>query len=382
LLRTDVSTDVIFSAGEPHSAFVVVRSVLQVAKERVWINDAYVNSSLFALLSNVAKGVDIRVITGGKQLKPDFAREAKLFVDQHGASLGVCDGLADGHDRYLVVDERAFHSGASLVEVGRLESAFTEPLALRETIVGLLEYLDRAARAKGLPLRVVVEVNVGMNRAGVEPGDALDLARMVNASPGLRFVGLMGWEGHATSIADQQQKRQAIEHSLQLLTSTADSCRAAGLPVEIISCGGTGTYQFSSAYPGVTEIQAGGGIFGDVRYHEAMQVGHECAMTVLATVTSRPTPTRVITDSGKKTMSSDGAIPRPLLETPVASVSLSAEHAQIQLGTPTASPHIGDKIEFIVGYTDTTTMLHDELYGTRDGKVEVIWPILGRGKLQ
>jgi D-serine deaminase-like pyridoxal phosphate-dependent protein len=103
---------------------------------------------------------------------------------------------------------------------------------------------------------------------------------------------------------------------------------------------------------------------------------------VLATVTSRPTPTRVIADSGKKTMSSDGAVPRPLLETPVASVGLSADHAQIQRGAPTASPHVGDKIEFIVGYTDTTTMLHDELYGTRDGKVEVIWPILGRGKLQ
>lgn len=245
-----------------------------------------------------------------------------------------------------------------------------------------VEQLDRAARAKGLPLRVVVEVNVGMNRAGVEPADVLDLARMVHESAGLHFAGLMGWEGHATSISDQDTKRQAIEHSLQLLTSTADSCRAAGLPVEIISCGGTGTYKFSSLYPGVTEIQAGGGIFGDVRYLDSMQVGHECAMTVLATVTSRPTPTRVITDSGKKTMSSDGAIPRPLLETPVASVGLSAEHAQIQLGAPTASPRVGDKIEFIVGYTDTTTMLHDELYGTRDGKVEVIWPILGRGKLQ
>jgi D-serine deaminase-like pyridoxal phosphate-dependent protein len=245
-----------------------------------------------------------------------------------------------------------------------------------------VEQLAAAARAKGLPLRVVVEVNVGMNRAGVEPGDVLDLARMVHESAGLHFAGLMGWEGHATSIADQEQKRQAIEHSLGLLTSSAESCRAAGLPVEIISCGGTGTYQFSSLYPGVTEIEAGGGIFGDVRYHDAMQVGHECAMTVLATVSSRPTPTRIITDSGKKTMSSDGAVPRPLIEAPVTSVSLSAEHAQIQLGAPTASPHVGDKIEFIVGYTDTTTMLHDELYGTRDGKVEVIWPILGRGKLQ
>ena len=67
----------------------------------------------------------------------------------------------------------------------------------------------------------------------------------------------------------------------------------------------------------------------------------------------------------------------PLIEAPVTSVSLSAEHATIELGAPTMSINVGDKIEFIVGYTDTTTMLHDEVYGTRDGKVEVMWPILG-----
>jgi D-serine deaminase-like pyridoxal phosphate-dependent protein len=248
-----------------------------------------------------------------------------------------------------------------------------------------VEQLNLAACAKGSgygPLRVVVEVNVGMDRAGVEPEDVVDLAKLVHESAGLRFAGLMGWEGHTTSISDQQEKRAAVEHSLRLLTETANRCRAAGLPVEIVSCGGTGTYQFSAWYPGVTEIQAGGGIFGDVRYHDAMQVGHECAMTVLATVSSRPNPTRVITDTGKKTMSSDGGVPRPLIEAPVTSVSLSAEHARIELGAPTAAPRVGDKIEFIVGYTDTTTMLHDNLYGTRDGKVEVIWPILGRGKLQ
>ncbi|MGI9147602.1 MAG: DSD1 family PLP-dependent enzyme [Chloroflexota bacterium] len=241
--------------------------------------------------------------------------------------------------------------------------------------------LDRAARAKGCPLRIVVEVNIGMDRAGVEPDAALGLSKLVNECEGLRYAGLMGWEGHTTSISDQQQKREAVEHSLRLLTQVADRCREV-LPVEIVSCGGTGTYQFSAWQVGVTEIQAGGGIFGDVRYHDAMQVGHECAMTVLATVSSRPTPTRIITDTGKKTMSSDGGVPSPLVDAPVTSVSLSAEHARIELGAPTSSPRVGDKIEFIVGYTDTTTMLHDQLYGTRDGNVEVVWPILGRGKLQ
>jgi D-serine deaminase-like pyridoxal phosphate-dependent protein len=96
-------------------------------------------------------------------------------------------------------------------------------------------------------------------------------------------------------------------------------------------------------------------------------------------------PDRIICDAGKKTMSSDAAVPRPLLDAldvEVKSVGLSAEHARISLGGPSETPRVGDKVEFVVGYSDTTTMLHDEIYGVRDGRLEVIWPILGRGKLR
>jgi len=66
----------------------------------------------------------------------------------------------------------------------------------------------------------------------------------------------------------------------------------------------------------------------------------------------------------------------------VKSVGLSAEHASIELDAPSFSPEVGDKIEFVVGYTDTTVHLHDELYAVRDGRVEAVWPVLGRGKLR
>jgi len=132
----------------------------------------------------------------------------------------------------------------------------------------------------------------------------------------------------------------------------------------------------------VTEVQAGGGILSDVVYREVMGVDHEPAATILATVTSRPTPTRIICDAGKKTMSSDGAVPQPLLDAPVRRVGLSAEHATIEMESATTSPQVGDKIEFVVGYTDTTVHLHDELYAVRDGLDEAVWPVLGRGKLR
>jgi D-serine deaminase-like pyridoxal phosphate-dependent protein len=246
-----------------------------------------------------------------------------------------------------------------------------------------VDQLDRAARQRGVRLRVVVEVNTGMDRAGVGPGEpAVKLSTYVASRAGLRYAGLMGWEGHAVRIASPAEKRTTVESAVGSLTETAAQCRAAGLAVDIVSCGGTGTYTITSGLAGVTEVQAGGGILCDVMYSEFMGVDHEFASTILATVTSRPTPTRIICDAGKKAMSSDAATPRPRLPDPIKSVGLSAEHATIKLVDPNTSVKVGDKLEFVVGYTDTTTMLHDELYGIRDGKVEVVWPILGRGKFR
>jgi len=257
-----------------------------------------------------------------------------------------------------------------------------DPIVAVDSVANVAE-LDAAAQAAGTTLRVVVEVDTGMHRAGTAPGQpAVELAKRAAQSPSLRFVGVMGWEGHATPIAEAGEKERRVAQAVGLLTSTADACRAAGLPVDIVSCGGTGTYWVTAYLPGVTEVQAGGGILSDVVYREKMGVDHEPAATILATVTSRPTPTRIICDAGKKTMSSDGALPQPVLNTPVRKVGLSAEHATIELEEPSTNPQVGDKIEFIVGYTDTTVHLHEDLYAVRDGRVEAVWPVVGRGKLR
>ncbi|MCL4534189.1 MAG: DSD1 family PLP-dependent enzyme [Bacteroidetes bacterium] len=244
-----------------------------------------------------------------------------------------------------------------------------------------LRALDRAARERGLRPRVVVEVNVGANRAGVQPGQAaLALSRQANDCKGLRYVGLMGWEGHTVTIRDPEAKRDAIEHAVGLLTDSARLCREAGLPVAIVSCGGTGTYRTTAFLPGVTEIQAGGGIFCDVYYRHAMGVDHEYALTVLTTVSSRPSLTRITCDAGKKAMSSDAGVPEPLGLSGVAQVRLVAEHALIDLQKPNVEIRVGDKVEFVIGYSDTTVCLHDEMYGIRNGRVEAVWPILARSK--
>ena len=242
--------------------------------------------------------------------------------------------------------------------------------------------LDVAAADIGVQPRVLVEVNVGINRCGVEPGEpAVALSQEVDRSENLRYAGLMGWEGHTAGMPDGQEKRAAVEEAVGLLTMSARMCGEAGLSVEIVSCGGSATYWITSFIPGITEIQAGGGVFSDMFYADA-GLKHEFAMTVLTTVVSRPTPNRIVVDGGRKTMMIDVAKPKPMGILGVDSLEFSAEHTAITLEEPAESPRIGGKIEFIIGYGDTTVCLHDEMYGIRNGRVEAVWPILGRGMLR
>jgi D-serine deaminase-like pyridoxal phosphate-dependent protein len=298
------------------------------------------------------------------------------------AKLGEAEVMAAAGIRDILIANQVV--GATKVRRLAELRAQADVVVAVDSLVNVAE-LDAAARAAGVRVRVVVEVDTGMQRAGTAPGQpTLELARAVDACEGLQFAGVMGWEGHTVGIADRAEKRRAIETAVGLLVDSAELCRQAGLDVSIVSCGGTGSYSVSAHVPGVTEVQAGGGIFGDIYYRERMGVDHPFALTVLATVTSRPTRERIICDAGRKTMSRDSATPRPILpgDTAVKSVGLSAEHAEIELADPIDIPRIGDKFEFIVGYSDTTVFLHDELYATRDGRVEAVWPILGRGKLR
>lgn len=244
-----------------------------------------------------------------------------------------------------------------------------------------VQQIGEAATAAGTEVRVVVEINIGMDRAGVAPGDeTVRLARIAADTPGVRLAGLMGWEGHTLSVEPIDVKRQAIETAVGLLTDSAERCRAAGLPIDIVSCGGTGSYWITACQPGVTEIQAGGGVLGDAMYRQRMGVDHDCSLRITSTVTSRPTPERVICDAGRKTMSPDPTVPE-VQGLKVTDLSLSAEHGSLTLAEPSASPGVGDRLEFIAGYSDNTVFLHDTIYATRNGVVEAVWPLLGRGKL-
>jgi D-serine deaminase-like pyridoxal phosphate-dependent protein len=241
--------------------------------------------------------------------------------------------------------------------------------------------LGAAARARGAEIGVVVEVDTGMNRCGVAPGEpAVTLSRRIHETPGLRYEGLMGWEGHASVVPDPDQKKQGIERAVALLTESAQFCRDAGLPVRIVSAGGSRTYWITSGLPGVTEIQAGGAIFCDAAYRAA-GVETKPSLFVRSMVVSRPAPDRVVFDAGFKALPTTPVLPVPVGLEGVRSMRMAAEHGNVTLEAPNSAIRVGDVCDFIVGYGDATVFLHDRLYGIRDGVVEAVWEIAGRGKL-
>ncbi len=237
-----------------------------------------------------------------------------------------------------------------------------------------------AGREAGVNVRVLIEINSGMERAGVLPKDALALAKEIDALDGIEFAGLMTWEGHAMSYIDFEERTKVVTDSINLVLDAAEEIEGAGMTVEIVSVGGTGTYLISAGIEGVTEVQAGGGIWGDAMYIE-LGAHVQPALELIGTVTSRPNPTRVIMDFGRKTCDPSSRPPMPI-GLDIEKIVLSAEHGNITLKEGSDTPAVGDRIHFRIGYSDQIMHLHEALYGVRNGIVEQVIPIAGRGRLQ
>ena len=244
--------------------------------------------------------------------------------------------------------------------------------------------LSAAAEAKGVTLRVLIEVNTGMNRCGTEPGQpTLDLARHILQSKGLQFEGVMGYEGHTVITQDLKEREMTTKASVDLLIDSKHFLEENGVPVKIVSGGGTGTYAITGAYPDMTEIQAGSYVFLDSCYRDVEGIGDQfdCALSLLTTVVSRPNPTRVIVDAGLKVLAQEFGAPQPLGIGGLEMRGLSEEHGNM---TADASVDVkpGDKISLLPTHCCTTVNLHDHYYAVRKGIVEDVWEIAARGKSQ
>ena len=292
------------------------------------------------------------------------------------AEVMAAGGIRDILVANMVVGERKWERVAALTR-------WADPIIACDHFAQV-EPLAAICQQRGVAPRVIIEVDIGLHRVGAQPGrDTLELAQAISKLKGVKFAGIMGYEGHLLRVEDPAEKKKQIGESIGTLVSCRDQVLKAGLCCDLVSCGGTGSYLVTLDCPGITEIQAGGGIFMDPMYREVCHVDAlEYALTVLATVVSRPMKDRAVLDAGRKTFNGDFGAPK-LVGSPDAVVTrMSAEHCELQLGPQSQDLKIGDKVEIVVGYGDFTTVLHDEFYGFRKDRLEVIWPILGRGMIQ
>jgi len=227
------------------------------------------------------------------------------------------------------------------------------------------------SRAQGIPLSVVVDLNVGLNRCGIQPGEpALNLAKKA-VQLGLKFRGVMGYEGHLQAFPQSEERDKVVRQVCQSLTDSRRLIENAGIPVEIVSTGGTGTYMIGGQYPGITDIQAGSYLLMDTIYTNRGSTFSR-SLTILATVISRPDQNRAVVDCGLKVLSGERGLSTVKDMEGVQLKALHAVHGLLETQNPDERLQPGRKIELWVHYSDATVNLHDRMYGVRNGDVEEI----------
>lgn len=242
-----------------------------------------------------------------------------------------------------------------------------------EVVLGL----SAAMSAAGLTLPVMVECDTGAHRCGVvEPEAAARLGGLIAKSPGLHFLGLMTYPPHGGIAAASTWVGRALE-----------DCRREGLAVEVVSSGGTPDLAHAHELHGVTEHRPGTYIYNDRSLVERGACGWEdCALTVQATVVSRPSADRCIIDAGSKSLSSDTLGLKGyghVAEYPaVAIAGLSEEHGHVIVPAGAKAPAIGERVSVIPDHACVVTNLHDRVYGARGGRIERVFEISARGRTQ
>jgi D-serine deaminase-like pyridoxal phosphate-dependent protein len=248
-----------------------------------------------------------------------------------------------------------------------------------------IEALSQVAQAHQVTLGVLVEVNIGHNRCGVAPFEAtLELVKFLLEKPGLKFRGLMGYDGHCTLKVTEAERKALSLKANSLLANTRKYVEDAGIEVEIVSGSGTFTYRFASEIEGITEIQAGTYLLMDTAFRDHGVREFDCALSVLTTVISRPSYPGAnglaIVDAGRKSVSSMLGVPEVKKPSGARVISLSDEHGRVIFEDRTEALQVGDKIELWVRDANGTINQFDRFYVIRGERVEAIWqiPLCGR----
>ena len=289
--------------------------------------------------------------------------------------------LAAGFDSDLLITCEV----VGAVKAARLAELHARyPSSLRivvDSAVGA-EAVDAALAADGPPLPTLIDVDVGLGRTGVAPGDALALARFVQQRlRGLRIIGVQGYEGHLQHVLSRDERERACRAAMDVLVSTASVLRDEGFDMSVVTTGGTGTAEFCATVEGVTEVQPGSFIFMDTDYRDAVGTFFSNSLTVLSTVLSKQGPRKVTIDAGLKSLTTDSGLAE-CKDARYKYAVMGDEHGSLTWDEGTPDLEIGDRVEMVPSHIDPTINLHDVYYAYKDGIIREIWNVDSRGKVQ
>ena len=293
-----------------------------------------------------------QVEAGAKGIACQKVSEAEVFVDA---------GFNDIQLPYNIVGARKTRRLAELAKAARV----TVTVDSRPVIDGIAA----AAQAAGSTIHMMVELVSLGQRTGTTPEAALALARQIQATENLRFAGVMIYPSDAAI-------RPRLLETLALL-------EAAEIPVETVSGGGSGAVSAMDLLPELTEMRVGTCVFWDWNSVNAGYAGFEdCAMRVRASVVSANAPSRVILDSGSKSIHSETVEGQfgYIVEYPAARIyKVNEEHGYVDFSACESVPAVGEIVHIIPVHTCVVTNLHNQLYGARGDNIEVIWDVAARG---
>jgi D-serine deaminase-like pyridoxal phosphate-dependent protein len=252
--------------------------------------------------------------------------------------------------------------------------------------------LAAAAAAAGRTLPLLIEVDTGLRRLGVLPGEpTIALAKRIAGVDGVELVGLFTHEGHVYTQADSiEEKREMTQLACAEIVETAEAIRAAGIPLSTVSVGSSGTFRFAVECPGITEARPGTYVFNDLsQLIQGSATTADIAAFVVATVVGRPEATRAVIDAGSKVLTSDRLIasdPRnthgEVVGRPGAYVTrLSEEHGLLEL-PPGTDIRIGDRIAIVPNHICPVINLTDSVAVVSEGVLTERWAVAARGRVQ
>lgn len=276
-------------------------------------------------------------------------------------------------------------SADKVARVAALASVTEHLMVVVDSALGIARMSEAAVEA-GVTQSVLVDMDPLMGRTGAPFGDrSVELVEQCAVAPGLAFGGLQMYAGHVMHMAGHAARREKSRELWAMGLETRDLVEARGFKVEVMTGGGTGTYDIDSDIDGVSDIQAGSYALMDREYRDIGGTDSdvfddfEPALFVLATAISQPRDGAITVDAGIKSFATDTVAPSLADDAGMRYRFAGDEHGVLLLEGANRGAALGDRVKILVPHCDPTINLYDFLVPHRNGEVTELWPIAARG---